>query len=104
MQKISVWKCIILLDVTGVRAWMVEHPSIELGEMNIRRLRERAQSLGVPNYSRKDKSELIISIQFRESSNATIKSGISEVHQRNYGVNARDEEFGRNETKPATDS
>ena len=50
-----------------LRKWMQEHSSIELGEMNIRQLRERARKADVRNYSRKDKSELIISIQFKES-------------------------------------
>ena len=58
-----------------LRKWVQEHPSIELGEMNIRQLRERARKAGVRNYSRKDKSELIIEIQFKES-----KSGKEKIN------------------------
>ena len=54
-------------DVVLLRKWIAEHPSFELGELGIRRLREIARKAGVRNYSRKDKSELIIAIQFKES-------------------------------------
>lgn len=68
-QQIEVVRYIVQRNVAAVRSWVQNHPTIDLGEMNIRRLRERARRAGVRNYSRKDKSELIIAIQFRESSN-----------------------------------
>lgn len=49
-----------------VDLWMKYHPSIELGELPIRRLRERARRLRVKNYCRLTKFELIREIKLAE--------------------------------------
>lgn len=83
-----------------LRKWVREHPSIELGEMNIRQLRERARKADVRNYSRKDKSELIIAIQFKESKRDKVRNGdrdrkVQNEDATNGGLNRDEKELAK---------
>lgn len=50
-------------DYEKLREWMKNHPAIELGEKNIRQLREIGSRLHIVNYSRMPKDQLIGIIQ-----------------------------------------
>ena len=50
-------------DRLGCHNWIHNHPSLELGELSIRQLRKIAYEVGVKNYSRLSKYELIVGIQ-----------------------------------------
>lgn len=89
-QRQVVSRLILLADVDKLRDWCKIHPSIELGEMNIRQLRTRARKVGILNYSRKTKGELIISIKFREPDNDKGKDvGTDSVHEGTHGIDDR---------------
>ena len=47
----------------GLKQWIKNHPDLDLGEMNVSRLRVIAQELGVYNYSRLSRGELIRGIK-----------------------------------------
>lgn len=49
-----------------VSEWMKNHPSLELGERPISYLKERGRLLGIRNYSRLQKAELISQIHKKE--------------------------------------
>ena len=86
-QRRTVSRLILLAETDKLREWCKTHPSIDLGEMNIRQLRTRARKAGVLNYSRKNKGELIISIKFREPENDKGRhGGANSVLQRAYGT------------------
>jgi len=54
-------------DLRGLKAWMRNHPSIDLGEKSVRTLREIGQRQGIANYSRLTKVELMSAIREREA-------------------------------------
>ena len=85
-----------------LRLWVTNHPSIELGEMNIRQLRERGRKADVRNYSRKDKSELIIEIQFKESRRDKVRNDLS--NQDNGGKYGANDSKNRTQEEPVTNS
>lgn len=49
-------------DKTRLINWIRNHPSIELGEMGVAQLKEKAQALKIKNYSRMTKVELLINL------------------------------------------
>lgn len=62
-EKERLSKLIKELDRDGIHIWIVNHPSIHIGEMSIRQLQRIARDLCVINYSRLSKSELIREIE-----------------------------------------
>lgn len=88
-DKIRSWRSILLLlDRGGVqdledtvklealvrsenkeelKEWIKNHPSLDLGEMTINRLKVMAKELQVYNYSRKSRLELIRAIKERQN-------------------------------------
>lgn len=50
-------------DRGKLKNWVTHHPSIELGEKSVRDLKDLAKVLGVQNYSRMTKPELISAIE-----------------------------------------
>ena len=42
--------------------WIRKHPSLELGEMGVAQLKDKARELKIPNYSRMNKVELLLAI------------------------------------------
>ena len=50
-------------DKLMVRTWLKEHPFLELGDMPLEILKVKAQKLGVINYSRICKEELIMALE-----------------------------------------
>ena len=54
----------------AVKQWVKDHPNIDVGEMGILKLKERARKLGISNYSRMDKRELILNITIKEIDSA----------------------------------
>jgi len=65
-QQKDVQKLIDDLNMNAVREWMRNHPSLELGEQPLTKLREIAKSRRIYNYSRKAKGELIAILQKEE--------------------------------------
>lgn len=55
------------IDKEGILVWIRDHPSLELGERSLTDLKRIAQRLGIKNYSRKGKPELINDIEDREN-------------------------------------
>jgi hypothetical protein len=62
------------LDKVSIRKWMMEHPSLELVEKPLTELKKIAHRLGVSNYSRKGKLELVQDIQEKEKTYGTHQS------------------------------
>jgi len=50
----------------GIIKWMKEHPSLELAEKPLSDLKKIAYKIGITNYSRKGKLELVNDIQEQE--------------------------------------
>lgn len=67
-QKLAVTKLIEKSDKGGVLQWMRDHPSLDVGEKTWRALITIAKQLGVRNYSRLDRMQLIQAIKEVESS------------------------------------
>lgn len=65
-QREEVQKFIDLPDKQAIIKWMKNHPSLDLGEMDTRALKERAKRLQIPNWSRMQKTDLIRAIQKKE--------------------------------------
>ena len=80
-EKIS--RIIEKRDKMRVINWIRKHPSLELGEMSISQLKDKAQSLHIKNYSRMNKSELLIMISAfnnqEKVTNLTLDEMISEI-------------------------
>jgi len=57
---------ILAADKKAVVKWMREHPSLELAEKPLVDLKTIARRLGITNYSRKGKLELIRDIENKE--------------------------------------
>lgn len=53
-------------DRDKVREWMRKHPSLELAERPLKELYKIASRMGIVNYSRKGRLELIRAIQKKE--------------------------------------
>lgn len=53
-------------DKENVRKWMTEHPSLELAEKSLTVIKKIAARLGISNYSRKGKLELVQDIKEKE--------------------------------------
>lgn len=68
-QQEEVIKLIENLDKESLIKWMREHPSIEVGEKSIRDLHSLARRLGIPNYSRLPKEQLVAYIKHSETVN-----------------------------------
>ncbi len=66
-QKVAAKKLIEANNKKSILAWMRKHPSIDIGEKPIRDLYPIAKRLGVRNYSRLLRHELIAAIQREES-------------------------------------
>ena len=47
------------IDLVALKNWVQTHPTIKYNDMTTTRLREMAKNLGVPNYSRKERHELV---------------------------------------------
>jgi len=60
-------------DRTALDTWVKDHPTHELGEMSVRRLRELASKKRVPNYSRLDKLGLLQALQ-KEPENKVVQT------------------------------
>lgn len=58
----------------GVIKWMKEHPSLELPEKPLSDLKKIAYKLGISNYSRKGKMNLVRDIQEKEKQYGTQQS------------------------------
>ena len=65
-QKDEVFEIIKAESKRRLNAWIRNHPSIDLGEKSLRQLRDIGCRLGVQNYSRLTKAELIKAIQDKE--------------------------------------
>lgn len=65
-QQEELKKMMDAADKAGVSQWMKEHPSIELAEKPLADLKKIAYKLGITNYSRKGKLELVRDIQQQE--------------------------------------
>lgn len=61
-------------DKDKVREWMAEHPSLDLMEKKLSDLQKIAYRLGVKNYSRLGKLELVQAIKTREEKYGTQQS------------------------------
>ena len=59
--------------------WMRDHPSVNLGEKPFRNLRELGRKLGIKNYPRLDRPQLITAIIQRETSYG--QTGESRAHE-----------------------
>ena len=66
VQQDAVQQLIHDLNGPAIREWMRKHPSLELGEQPLYRLREIAKRRNILNYSRKAKGELITILQKEE--------------------------------------
>ena len=55
-------------DRKELNRWIREHPSLNLGERPFRNLREIGRKIGIKNYSRLSKTELIAAIIKKETS------------------------------------
>ena len=60
-KNIDVWT--EKLDRASIKRWMFKHPSLILGELTSRRLKEIARKLCIENWPRKSKSQLIVDIR-----------------------------------------
>jgi hypothetical protein len=54
----------------GLLAWIQSHPSLDLAERSTKELKEVARKLGISNWSRLSKLELLIAIQRKEENHA----------------------------------
>ena len=59
------------VDKKGLKDWMGNHPSLDLGELSIHKLRKIAQRMSVLDYSRMDKGRLVAAITEREEDYGT---------------------------------
>ena len=62
-QKQIVKKILEKKDKPKLIKWIRRHPSLELGEKNIRQLRDDAREAYIKNYSRMDKLELLMALK-----------------------------------------
>tara|TARA_Y100000310_G_scaffold338964_1_gene430147 strand:- start:67 stop:336 length:270 start_codon:yes stop_codon:yes gene_type:complete len=62
------------MDKKGFKDWADNHPSIDLGELSVHKLRKIAQRMSVPDYSRLDKGRLVAAIVEREEDYGTKQS------------------------------
>ena len=65
-QKEAVTKMVEAGLSKEVMEWIRKHEALELGEKSTRQLKEIAQKMGLLNYSRMDKSTLLMEIRHRE--------------------------------------
>lgn len=65
-ERIDIEGIVLRGDRKGVYEWIKNHPSIDLGEKPFRRLREIAKRLGIKNYARLDRLDLIVEIIDKE--------------------------------------
>ena len=65
-EKKTVEEIIKQGDRNRLNKWMENHPSVDLGEKPFRNLRRIGQKLGIENYSRLDRAQLIAAIIQKE--------------------------------------
>ena len=67
LEKEKAQKLIDKLDREGIQLWIRGHRSVDIAEMSVRRLYDTARKLGIKNYSRLAKDELVAAIKRTES-------------------------------------
>jgi len=72
-QKETFSKIVEKRDKQRLINWIRNHPSLELGEKTIRQLRDVARLAYIPNYSRMDKLELLITLQKHMATKKPVK-------------------------------
>ena len=70
-EQQSLKAAIELLDKDAIITWMKEHTSLELAEKSLSDLKKIAYKLGITNYSRKGKLELMQDIREKEKQYGT---------------------------------
>ena len=73
-EKIQLEQYLFEANKDGVIKWMRDHPSLELAEKPLVELKRIAYRLGISNYSRKGKIELVKDIQQQEKQYGTQQS------------------------------
>jgi len=89
-QKDEVFEIIRAESKGRLNAWIRNHPSIDLGEKSLRQLRDIGGRLGVKNYSRITKAELIKAIQEKEKQYGLQQSRETREDEDNVGGNGAD--------------
>ena len=68
-QREEVIQLIHLGNRDGLKEWMANHSALKSEDWGYNRLRDRAKKLGVTNYSRITRNELVQAIMEKESAN-----------------------------------
>jgi hypothetical protein len=74
-QRETALSALAFFNREGLRQWIENHPSIELEDLSLHRLKAIARQLRVVNYSRLDHSSLLIAI--REKQDGHKQTGLS---------------------------
>ncbi len=70
-EKVQIQQYLFEANKDGVIQWMKEHPSLELEEKPLVDLKKIAYKLGILNYSRKGKLQLVRDIKEKEKQYGT---------------------------------
>ena len=90
-QKDEVHTHVVKEDRKKLTEWILNHPSIDLGEKSLRQLRKIGRRLGVKNYSRLTIARLIIAIQNKEKAYGLHEGGATGEDEDNLSGNGSDD-------------